>query len=92
MDMMALNGYLRSYSQVLEVLQNLYEIWSFKFLPRIGSLVANNEYAYKYLAESIKMFPNQEKLSFMMTKANFSRVKYKNLTDGIVALHSGWKI
>ncbi len=72
--------------------KKLYDFWSFYFLPKIGSLIAQNESAYKYLAESIRMFPNQEKLSFLLSKANFSRVKCKNLAEGIVALHSGWKI
>ena len=69
-----------------------YDIWSFKFLPLIGELVTQNRQAYQYLVESIRQFPNQDKLALMMSKANFSRVKYKNLSQGIVALHSGWKI
>ena len=72
--------------------KKLYDLWSFKFLPSIGSIIANNRDAYQYLAESIRMFPNQDELALMMSKAKFSRVKYKNLTEGIVALHSGWKI
>ena len=69
-----------------------YDIWSFKFLPLIGELVTQNRQAYQYLVESIRQFPNQDTLALMMSKANFSRVKYKNLSQGIVALHSGWKI
>ena len=73
-------------------LEKGYDIWSFKFLPVIGELVTQNRNAYNYLVESIRKFPNQDKLALMMSKANFSRVKYKNLSQGIVALHSGWKI
>jgi len=73
-------------------LEKGYNIWSFKFLPVIGELVTQNRNAYNYLVESIRKFPNQDKLALMMSKANFSRVKYKNLSQGIVALHSGWKI
>ena len=73
-------------------LEKGYDIWSFKFLPIIGELVTQNRSAYNYLVESIRKFPNQDKLALMMSNANFSRVKYKNLSQGIVALHSGWKI
>ena len=72
--------------------KKLYDLWSFKFLPSIGGVIANNREAYQYLVESIRMFPNQDELALMMSKANFSRVKYINLSEGIVALHSGWKI
>ena len=75
-----------------DFLKKLYDLWSFNFLPSLGAIIANNRDAYQYLVESIRMFPNQDELALMMTKANFSRVKYKNLSEGIVALHSGWKI
>ena len=75
-----------------DFLKKLYDLWSFKFLPSLGAIIANNRDAYQYLVESIRMFPNQDELALMITKANFSRVKYKNLSEGIVALHSGWKI
>ncbi len=73
-------------------LRKLYDLWSFKFLPLIGKIVSDNRDAYQYLVESIRMFPNQDQLSFLMSKTNFSRVKFKNLTQGVVAIHSGWKI
>ncbi len=75
-----------------QTFKKFYDIWSFKFLPLIGEIVTNNKGAYQYLVESIRMFPNQDNLASMMIKANFSRVKYKNLSEGIVAMHSGWKI
>ena len=73
-------------------IKKLYDFWSFKFLPSIGELITDNRKAYQYLVESIRMFPNQEQLSYLMTKTNFSRVRYNNLSQGIVAIHSGWKI
>ena len=58
----------------------------------IGDIVSDNRFAYQYLVESIRKFPDEEQLSLMMSKANFSRVKYRKLSQGIVTLHSGWKI
>ena len=56
-----------------------------------GLNITNNEGAYKYLIESIRMFPDQDQLSSMFIKSKFERVKYRNLSKGIVSLHSGWK-
>ena len=75
-----------------DILRKIYNLWSFKIIPKLGKFVTNDEDAYKYLVESIRMFPDQEKLSSMFVKSKFERVKYKNLSNGIVALHSGWKI
>ena len=75
-----------------DILKKLYDLWSFKVIPKLGKFITNNEEAYKYLIESIRMFPDQDKLSSMFVKSKFERVKYKNLSNGIVALHSGWKI
>ena len=75
-----------------DIIRKLYDLWSFKFIPKLGKFITNNEDAYKYLIESIRMFPDQDKLSSMLIKSKFERVKYKNLSNGIVALHSGWKI
>jgi demethylmenaquinone methyltransferase/2-methoxy-6-polyprenyl-1,4-benzoquinol methylase len=61
-------------------------------LPLIGKLVANDSESYQYLAESIRMHPDQDTLKDMMTQAGFERVRYHNLTGGIVALHRGFKI
>ncbi len=74
------------------VTKKIYDLWSFKIIPKLGKFITNNEDAYKYLIESIRMFPDQDKLSTMFIKSKFERVKYKNLSTGIVALHSGWKI
>lgn len=74
-----------------EFIKKLYDIWSFNFIPKLGKLITNDENAYKYLVESIRMFPDQDQLSSMFINSQFERVKYKNLSSGIVALHSGWK-
>ena len=74
-----------------EIIRKLYDLWSFKIIPKLGKIITNNEEAYIYLIESIRMFPDQDKLSSMFVKSKFERVKYKNLSNGIVALHSGWK-
>ena len=69
----------------------IYDQYSFKLLPLMGRLVANDEESYRYLAESIRMHPDQETLKGMMEAADFGRVQYYNLTGGIVALHRGYK-
>jgi len=74
-----------------DIIRKIYDLWSFKIIPKLGKFITNNENAYKYLVESIRMFPDQDKLSSMFVKSKFERVKYKNLSNGIVALHSGWK-
>ena len=70
----------------------LYEAWSFKVLPRLGRMFAGDADSYQYLAESIRMFPDQEALAGMMRMAGFSRVAVRNLSGGIAAIHSGWKL
>jgi demethylmenaquinone methyltransferase/2-methoxy-6-polyprenyl-1,4-benzoquinol methylase len=70
----------------------LYERWSFAALPAIGARVAGDRESYQYLAESIRMFPDQETLAGMMRAAGFARVTYRNLTGGIAAIHTGWRI
>jgi len=70
----------------------LYERWSFAALPEIGARVAGDRASYQYLAESIRMFPDQETLAGMMRKAGLERVAYRNLTGGIAAIHSGWRL
>ena len=62
------------------------------FLPVVGKLFSKDKSAYTYLVESIRQFPTQPELAQMFSEAGFSRVKYRNLSNGIVALHSGWKI
>lgn len=70
----------------------VYDIYSFKLLPMMGKLIANDEESYRYLAESIRMHPDQETLKGMMQEAGFERCDYHNLTGGIVALHKGFKL
>lgn len=69
----------------------IYDQYSFKLLPLMGRIVANDEDSYRYLAESIRMHPDQETLKGMLEAADFGRVQYYNLTGGIVALHRGYK-
>ena len=71
--------------------KKIYDIWSFKAMPIIGERVTGNKQAYSYLVESIRKFPNQNELANQLAIAGFSRVRYRNLSNGIVALHSGWK-
>jgi demethylmenaquinone methyltransferase/2-methoxy-6-polyprenyl-1,4-benzoquinol methylase len=70
----------------------LYKKYRTRTLPLIGKLIAKNKEAYKYLSESIDLFPNQEKLKYIIEKIGFSSVSYINLFDGIVAIHKGYKI
>ncbi|MDH2897764.1 MULTISPECIES: bifunctional demethylmenaquinone methyltransferase/2-methoxy-6-polyprenyl-1,4-benzoquinol methylase UbiE [Rahnella] len=76
---------------VLKPLSKAYDTYSFHILPRIGELVAQDAESYRYLAESIRMHPDQETLKGMMGDAGFENVTYHNLTGGIVALHRGFK-
>jgi demethylmenaquinone methyltransferase/2-methoxy-6-polyprenyl-1,4-benzoquinol methylase len=69
----------------------VYDAYSFAMLPLMGRIVANDSASYRYLAESIRMFPDQETLATMLREAGFDAVKYHNLTGGIVALHRAWK-
>jgi demethylmenaquinone methyltransferase / 2-methoxy-6-polyprenyl-1,4-benzoquinol methylase len=73
-------------------LMPVYDAWSFKVLPRIGRMVAKDEDSYRYLAESIRTFPDQETLAAMMRAAGFGRVRVRNLSGGIAAIHSGWRL
>jgi demethylmenaquinone methyltransferase/2-methoxy-6-polyprenyl-1,4-benzoquinol methylase len=70
----------------------VYDIWSFKVLPRLGRMVAGDEDSYQYLAESIRTFPDQETLAAMMREAGLARVAVRNLSGGIAAIHSGWRL
>ncbi|NVK24108.1 MAG: bifunctional demethylmenaquinone methyltransferase/2-methoxy-6-polyprenyl-1,4-benzoquinol methylase UbiE [Gammaproteobacteria bacterium] len=74
-----------------EWLNKAYDFYSFKILPEMGGLIANDKDSYQYLSESIRMHPNQETLKGMMENAGFDQVDYTNLTGGIVALHKGFK-
>lgn len=79
------------FSKVWEPLKAAYDAYSFKLLPMMGKLLANDADSYRYLAESIRMHPDQETLKQMMLEAGFGKVDYHNLTGGVVALHKGWK-
>ncbi len=76
---------------ILEPLSKVYDAYSFHVLPKMGDLIANDSESYRYLAESIRMHPDQETLKGMMENAGFEQATYYNLTGGIVALHRGYK-
>ena len=73
-------------------LQKLYDLYSFNVIPVMGQIVANDRDSYQYLVESIRRFPDQDRFADMIRAAGFGQVKYRNLSMGIAALHSGWKI
>ncbi len=73
-------------------LSRLYDLYSFQVLPALGAVVAGDADAYRYLAESIRRFPPQDELAAMMTAAGLERVGYRNLSGGIAALHSAWRL
>jgi demethylmenaquinone methyltransferase/2-methoxy-6-polyprenyl-1,4-benzoquinol methylase len=79
------------FSKVWAPVKPLYDAYSFGLLPRLGKLVANDAAAYRYLAESIRMHPDQEALKAMMEQAGLERVEYFNLAAGVVALHRGYR-
>jgi demethylmenaquinone methyltransferase/2-methoxy-6-polyprenyl-1,4-benzoquinol methylase len=74
------------------MLDRLYEAYSFQVIPRLGELVASDGEAYRYLVESIRRFPDQQRFAGMIGAAGFERAQYRNLSGGIAALHSGWRI
>jgi demethylmenaquinone methyltransferase/2-methoxy-6-polyprenyl-1,4-benzoquinol methylase len=77
---------------VLPVLQPLYDLYSFQVLPLLGRVVAGNQDAYAYLAESIRRFPAQAALSEMIAAAGLERPRFRNLTGGVAALYSAWRL
>ncbi|WP_457667838.1 bifunctional demethylmenaquinone methyltransferase/2-methoxy-6-polyprenyl-1,4-benzoquinol methylase UbiE [Thiolapillus sp.] len=77
---------------VIKPLEKIYDLYSFSLLPKIGKLVTKDEDSYRYLAESIRMHPDQETLRGMMEQAGFENCDYHNLTGGIVAVHRGFKL
>jgi demethylmenaquinone methyltransferase/2-methoxy-6-polyprenyl-1,4-benzoquinol methylase len=74
------------------VLDRIYELYSFNVIPRLGGWVVGDEEPYRYLVESIRRFPNQARFAAMIEKAGFARVAWRNLSGGIAAMHSGWKL
>ncbi|MFT5870468.1 MAG: demethylmenaquinone methyltransferase/2-methoxy-6-polyprenyl-1,4-benzoquinol methylase [Paracoccaceae bacterium] len=73
-------------------LQKLYDLYSFNVIPRLGQAIANDRDSYQYLVESIRNFPDQDLFADMIRTAGFEQVAYRNLSFGIAALHSGWKL
>lgn len=80
------------FSKPAESVRPVYDLYSFKVLPFLGKIVADDSDSYQYLVESIRMHPDQETLLGMMRDAGFERCRYHNLTAGVVALHVGYKI
>jgi len=77
---------------VLPLLDKAYDLYSFKILPWMGNVVADDAASYQYLAESIRQFPPQEEFAAMMREAGLEQVSYRNLSGGIAAIHTGWRI
>ena len=73
-------------------MQKAYDLYSFYVIPKMGKMIANDSESYQYLVESIRNFPDQETFLEMLRVAGFANAKYRNMTMGIAALHSGWKI
>ena len=75
-----------------DLMQKVYDLYSFNIIPRMGQAIANDRDSYQYLVESIRKFPDQETFLGMVRAAGFENAKYRNLSMGIACLHSGWKI
>jgi demethylmenaquinone methyltransferase / 2-methoxy-6-polyprenyl-1,4-benzoquinol methylase len=76
----------------IAIVDRVYELYSFNVIPMIGGWVIGDEQPYRYLVESIKKFPNQARFAAMIEKAGFAKVTFRNLSGGIAAIHSGWKL
>jgi demethylmenaquinone methyltransferase/2-methoxy-6-polyprenyl-1,4-benzoquinol methylase len=74
------------------LMQRAYDLYSFNVIPRMGQAIAGDRDSYQYLVESIRRFPDQDRFAAMIMEAGFGNVKYRNLSFGIAALHSGWKL
>jgi demethylmenaquinone methyltransferase / 2-methoxy-6-polyprenyl-1,4-benzoquinol methylase len=77
---------------VTPLLQPLYDLYSFQLLPLLGQIVTGNRDAYTYLVESVRRFPSQGELSELIAAAGLDQAKYRNLTGGVAALHSAWRL
>jgi demethylmenaquinone methyltransferase/2-methoxy-6-polyprenyl-1,4-benzoquinol methylase len=75
-----------------DLMQKVYDLYSFNIIPRMGQVIANDRDSYQYLVESIRRFPDQDTFLGMVRAAGFENAKYRNLSMGIACLHSGWKI
>jgi demethylmenaquinone methyltransferase / 2-methoxy-6-polyprenyl-1,4-benzoquinol methylase len=78
--------------EITPLLQPLYDLYSFQMLPLLGQIVTGDRDAYRYLVESIRVFPRQGELAEMIGRAGFDQVKFRNLTGGVAALHSAWRL
>ena len=78
--------------EISPLLQPLYDLYSFEFVPLLGGIVAGDRDAYRYLVESIRRFPRQGELAEMIARAGLEQVKFRNLTGGVAALHSAWRL
>jgi demethylmenaquinone methyltransferase/2-methoxy-6-polyprenyl-1,4-benzoquinol methylase len=78
--------------EITPVLQPLYDLYSFRVVPLLGQVVTGDRDAYTYLVESIRRFPRQSELAEMIARAGFDQVKFRNLTGGVAALHSAWRL
>ena len=78
--------------EIAPLLQPLYDLYSFQIVPLLGQIVAGDRDAYVYLVESIRRFPRQSELAEMIEGAGFDRMKFRNLTGGVAALHSAWRL
>ena len=77
---------------ILPSLSKLYDLYSFKLLPLIGQIFANDKASYQYLAESIRQFPNQDEFVTIINDVGLKKISYQNLSGGIVAIHAAWKL
>jgi demethylmenaquinone methyltransferase/2-methoxy-6-polyprenyl-1,4-benzoquinol methylase len=75
-----------------DLMQRVYDLYSFNVIPAMGQVVTGDRASYQYLVESIRRFPDQETFAAMIRDAGFGQVRYRNLTMGVAALHSGWKL
>jgi demethylmenaquinone methyltransferase/2-methoxy-6-polyprenyl-1,4-benzoquinol methylase len=78
--------------EIAPLLQPIYDLYSFQMLPLLGQIVTGDPDAYRYLVESIRVFPRQGELAEMIGRAGFDQVKFRNLTGGVAALHSAWRL
>jgi demethylmenaquinone methyltransferase / 2-methoxy-6-polyprenyl-1,4-benzoquinol methylase len=78
--------------EITPLLQPLYNLYSFQIVPLLGWMVTGNREAYLYLVESIRRFPRQNELCEMIARAGLDQVKFRNLTGGVAALHSAWRL
>ena len=80
------------FSQIPNEMLQVYDLYSFHIIPRLGQVIARDRDSYQYLVESIRRFPDQEAFLQMVRAAGFGNAKYRNLSLGIACLHSGWKL